>query len=58
MLASAYSGFLAARLESAGAPTVVHTGYWGCGAFGRNRELRAMLQVLAARVEWGVSDGN
>jgi Poly (ADP-ribose) glycohydrolase (PARG) len=26
----------------------VHTGYWGCGAFGGNRVLMALLQVLAA----------
>jgi len=29
---------------------VVHTGYWGCGAFGGNRELIAMLQMLAAEI--------
>jgi hypothetical protein len=28
----------------------VHTGYWGCGAFGGNRTLMALLQVLAARM--------
>jgi hypothetical protein len=26
----------------------VHTGFWGCGAFGGNRVLMALLQVLAA----------
>jgi hypothetical protein len=50
---TAYTGFLAAREESrslAGstARTVVHTGFWGCGAFGGNRILMTMLQVLAA----------
>lgn len=35
--------------DSADRPTVVvHTGYWGCGAFGGNRELMALLQVAAA----------
>jgi hypothetical protein len=29
---------------------VVHTGYWGCGAFGGNRELMVLLQVVAARM--------
>lgn len=29
-------------------PVVVHTGYWGCGAFGGNRELMALLQIAAA----------
>lgn len=37
------------RLIAGPARAVVHTGYWGCGAFGGNRVLMAMLQVLAAR---------
>lgn len=28
--------------------TVIHTGFWGCGAFGGNRDLMCLLQVLAA----------
>lgn len=52
---TAYTGFTAARLESirgrAEAPEVViHTGFWGCGAFGGNRTLMTILQVLAARL--------
>ena len=54
-LVTAYTGFRAAVAESRathGAETrvPVHTGYWGCGAFGGNRVLMAMLQVLAARM--------
>jgi len=52
VLCTTLTGFWAARLESAeaGAPdTVVHTGFWGCGAFGGNRTLMALLQVAAAR---------
>jgi hypothetical protein len=54
-LVTAYSGFRAAVLEAARqadgpARVVVHTGYWGCGAFGGDRVLMAMLQVLAARM--------
>jgi hypothetical protein len=54
-LVTAYTGFRAAVLESErliGGPArvAVHTGYWGCGAFGGNRVLMAMLQVLAARM--------
>ena len=54
-LTTAYTGFKAAVLESAHlpeehTPVVVHTGYWGCGAFGGNRELMAMLQMLAAEI--------
>ncbi|MBI3471768.1 MAG: hypothetical protein HY013_10470 [Candidatus Solibacter usitatus] len=52
-LTTAFTGFRAARLESEllggpGVPVIVHTGFWGCGAFGGNRVLMAMLQVLAA----------
>lgn len=52
ILNTAYSGYLAARCESerlAGAHThtVIHTGFWGCGAFGGNRALMTILQALA-----------
>jgi len=50
---AAYTGFLAARLESArfgesGCRTEIHTGFWGCGAFGGNRIVMTILQALAA----------
>jgi hypothetical protein len=50
---AAASGFSAAVLESArhvGRPAavVVHSGFWGCGAFGGNRVLMMMLQIAAA----------
>jgi hypothetical protein len=52
ILNTAYSGFLAARCESerlagAHAHTVIHTGFWGCGAFGGNRALMTILQAFA-----------
>jgi hypothetical protein len=52
VLVTAFTGFRAAVLESRRmvGPDVrvaVHTGYWGCGAFGGNRVLMALLQVLA-----------
>lgn len=52
---TAYTGFLAAKTETAealgaGAKTVIHTGFWGCGAFGGNRELMALLQFIAANL--------
>jgi hypothetical protein len=52
-LVTAYTGFRAAVLESAriageGVGTMVHTGWWGCGAFGGDRVLMALLQVVAA----------
>ena len=50
----ALTGFAAAVAESAplegtSLPVIVNTGFWGCGAFGGNRVLMAMLQLLAAR---------
>ncbi len=55
VLLTAFTGFRAAILESARCrgtpcPVIVHTGFWGCGAFGGNRVLMAMLQVLAAEM--------
>lgn len=55
VVATAYTGFRAAALESlvaAGgdaARVVVHTGHWGTGAYGGDRVLMALLQMLAAR---------
>ncbi len=53
VLRTAHTGFLAARIESgrmsASPEVVVHTGYWGCGAYGGHRTLMALLQILAAR---------
>jgi Poly (ADP-ribose) glycohydrolase (PARG), Macro domain fold len=55
ILVTAYTGFRAAVLESerlVGGPALVavHTGHWGCGAFGGDRVLMAMLQAFAARM--------
>jgi hypothetical protein len=55
ILVTAFTGFSAARLESQieslQKPTVtIHTGFWGCGAYGGNRILMALLQLLAARL--------
>jgi Poly (ADP-ribose) glycohydrolase (PARG), Macro domain fold len=55
ILSTAFTGFNAARLESCRdraelAEVVVHTGFWGCGAYGGNRVLMALLQLLAARL--------
>jgi hypothetical protein len=53
ILVTAFSGFAAAAQEGArilgrSARTLVHTGFWGCGAFGGNRTLMTILQALAA----------
>lgn len=55
ILVTAFTGFRAAVLEAShihdgNTAVIVHTGYWGCGAFGGNRELMAMLQMLAAEI--------
>jgi hypothetical protein len=52
-IATAYTGFRAAVLESrrtAGADALVaiHSGFWGCGAFGGNRVMMTLVQILAA----------
>lgn len=48
VLTTAFTGFRAAVLESGNGPVAIHTGFWGCGAFGGNRILMAMLQAIAA----------
>lgn len=49
-LNTAYSGFRAFVLSSAPTekPLVLHTGNWGCGAYGGNRQLMISLQIIAA----------
>lgn len=49
ILTTAYTGFSAARHET-GSETVIHTGFWGCGAYGGNRIVMTLLQLLAARL--------
>ena len=53
ILSAAASGFRAVVIDSteqlgSAAPVVVHSGFWGCGAFGGNRVLMLMLQIAAA----------
>jgi hypothetical protein len=47
ILVTAYTGFAAAVGEGA---VEIRTGFWGCGAFGGNRELMTLLQLLAAHL--------
>ena len=54
IFSTAATAFAAARIESdrldgAAPQTIVHSGFWGCGAFGGNRRLMIALQILAAR---------
>lgn len=44
----AYCGFLCSDPGPSGAFPAVATGNWGCGAFGGNVELKAVLQLMAA----------
>jgi hypothetical protein len=51
---TAHTAFAAAVHESTqgGAnplQTLIHTGFWGCGAFGGNRHMMIILQAMAAR---------
>ena len=53
VLTTALTGFRAAVVESSramgpGTAVAVHSGFWGCGAFGGNRTLMALLQWIAA----------
>ncbi|MBW4620767.1 MAG: hypothetical protein KME17_15605 [Cyanosarcina radialis HA8281-LM2] len=54
ILVTAFTGFSAAQIESSShstsAAAIVQTGFWGCGAYGGNRILMALLQLLAARM--------
>jgi Poly (ADP-ribose) glycohydrolase (PARG) len=55
VLKTVFTGFSAARIESQlelnEAPNlIIHTGFWGCGAYGGNRVLMALLQLLSARL--------
>jgi hypothetical protein len=61
ILQTAVSAFVAAKAEAyqeyrdmqsfvANPTVVVHTGNWGCGAFGGNIELMCLLQMISARV--------
>jgi hypothetical protein len=51
ILASAVTGFSAAvevaKSINKDVKVSIHTGYWGCGAYGGNRELMALLQIIA-----------
>jgi hypothetical protein len=54
ILTTAFTGFSAAKIESQlenqEPIVVIHTGFWGCGAYGGNRVLMALLQLIAARL--------
>jgi hypothetical protein len=53
-LETAYTGMKAAQVESRlkmeTESVEVHTGFWGCGAFGGNRPLMTLIQLLAAQL--------
>eukprot|EP01119_Soliformovum_irregulare_P024335 TRINITY_DN869_c0_g1_i2.p1 TRINITY_DN869_c0_g1~~TRINITY_DN869_c0_g1_i2.p1 ORF type:complete len:244 (+),score=63.28 TRINITY_DN869_c0_g1_i2:344-1075(+) len=60
LIGTAFSAFSAAIVESKqkfnedhrdGRPKVIiHTGYWGCGAFGGNQIVMALIQLMAAHL--------
>ena len=57
VLITALTGFSGAYSESNNASktnepaqVVIHTGFWGCGAYGGNRTMMSLLQILAANI--------
>lgn len=53
ILTTAYTGFEAAKKRSAAGgmdKTAIHTGFWGCGAYGGNRVMMLLLQLIAAHL--------
>jgi Poly (ADP-ribose) glycohydrolase (PARG) len=55
ILTTVVTGFSAAKSESHASDSsefkvIIHTGYWGCGAYGGNRVLMALLQIIAANL--------
>jgi hypothetical protein len=55
ILRTAFSGFSAVGMESNHEPDrrralEVHTGFWGCGVYGGNKNLMTIVQILAARL--------
>ena len=54
IIKNAITGFNAAVKKSKemnkNAKVSIHTGYWGCGAYGGNRELMPLLQIIAAHI--------
>jgi len=54
ILKTAYSGFSVARHESMAIDNAhsvaVHTGFWGCGAYGGNKVMMALLQIIAGNM--------
>mmetsp|Transcript_344 Transcript_344/g.729 ORF Transcript_344/g.729 Transcript_344/m.729 type:complete len:351 (-) Transcript_344:191-1243(-) len=48
LLETAYAGFRACVLTAAGRDVAIHTGHWGCGAYGGNKGLVAAIQIMAA----------
>ncbi|MFX1238648.1 MAG: hypothetical protein ACFE8P_13145, partial [Promethearchaeota archaeon] len=52
---TAYSAFLATKIESYSQsgklnPVIVHTGNWGTGAYGGDKTLMALLQILSSSI--------
>lgn len=51
LLAAAFTAFAAAKvLTPKGASCVIHTGLWGAGAYGNNKQLVTIVQLAAAQL--------
>ena len=52
---TATTAFTAAKIESLhktkeSANIIIHTGNWGCGVYGGNKTLMALLQIISAQI--------
>ena len=50
LIKTVFTAFTAAVLESGKSKVVIHTGNFGCGAYGGNRVLSALAQIFAAHI--------
>eukprot|EP00756_Hemistasia_phaeocysticola_P046868 Hpha_TRINITY_DN2070_c0_g2::TRINITY_DN2070_c0_g2_i1::g.82893::m.82893 len=50
LLSTAYTAFVGAAAMSEGKRCVVHSGNWGCGAFGNSVTVISAVQCLAAKL--------
>ena len=48
LVRTAFAGFRAAVIRSGQRAVTLHTGHWGCGAFGGNKGLVGAIQILSA----------
>ena len=50
LISNAYSAFVGAKLISNTKSCSIQTGFWGCGAFGGNKTLMIIVQIIVAHL--------